>query len=384
MSTLASSSSRPNHRQAEPGPSILRTTIPDPARHLREQPERQADPISDITSRFEKLARPQTSREDYYGPHARITNATTDENDLMTHDKRPFRHEINVGRQGFETYLIAVRGPASPIGGRSASLFDYTHEQRLLPSGRTTRPVAKLPIRRSGSPLLRPWTHQPDHSRDAFKDAIVDHWLAGPGHGPVLKPILLHHVDTSLDLNPLLCPPSGEAQQQNRIDWEIVFPSSYARCSHEVSAKAWSEYLRSPATFPRTRKIYIVCRSLPWVIQVNPEDASIGITCGDVLDEIYSDLYIPVLEGEVQALSPLEITACTVAYRANRTRKDAHGEPASSLLKHSPAMRRLDWLARNIYFGGLARDDAYIVQRFGIDMPAAFVLHSHETAIGAN
>ncbi|KII89381.1 hypothetical protein PLICRDRAFT_110081 [Plicaturopsis crispa FD-325 SS-3] len=201
--------------------------------------------------------------------------------------------------------------------------------------------------------------------------------------GPVLQPLLLPHVEACLELNPLLSPPSPDETPQHRVNWEMLFPSSYARCSHTVSEETWSEHLYSPATFPRLRTIFIISRSFPWIIDVNPEDVNIGVTCGDVLDEIYSYLHVKVVREEIRALPSSDLSAFNAAYQKNRARRDEHGEPAISLLRRSAAMRRLDWLSRKTFFGGLDRDDAYISERFGVAFPATFVLHPRETAVKA-
>lgn len=198
---------------------------------------------------------------------------------------------------------------------------------------------------------------------------------------------MLPQLQATPELNPLLGPvPSpGDKSGQHCVSWEILFPpSSYACASPAMSKSAWADHLRSPATFPRLRKLFIVSRSFPWVIIAHAEDPNIGITCGDVLDEIYEYLFDLVLQEEVDAVPASDLETFVAAYEANRSRADRRGEPALSLTKRTKAMRQVDWLARNTFFGGLARDDAYIAERFNTAMPAAFILRVQDTAMTVN
>ncbi|KII90004.1 hypothetical protein PLICRDRAFT_685749 [Plicaturopsis crispa FD-325 SS-3] len=201
-----------------------------------------------------------------------------------------------------------------------------------------------------------------------------------------IEPLMLPQLQATPELNPLLgpVPSSGDKSGQHRVSWEILFsPPSYACASPAMSQSAWADRLRSPATFPRLRNLFIVSRSFPWVIHAHADDPNIGITCRDVLDEIHNYLYVLVWQEEVDGVPASELESFVAAYEANRSRADHRGEPALSLTKRSKAMRRVDWLVRNTFFGGLDRDDKYIAERFSAAMPAgsAFVLRSQDAAI---
>ncbi|KII89362.1 hypothetical protein PLICRDRAFT_175555 [Plicaturopsis crispa FD-325 SS-3] len=409
---------QPNHRKAEPGPPILRLARTNSPLRPRDAPEQRQDPLADINARFEKLGRPRMSREDYYGPRAcadsseyaqptglsdelmrraRLLNnqrdATVRRNDGDEQNKRPsIREEEIVPVSGLTT--TGPHPPPLTKGGLIASASmpleagpeSVAHKKAVtFSSERTPSRAVRRPHRQSISLLTRPRRDQPDYSRDVFKDAVASRWLSGNAYGLVLQPTILPHVDTCLELNPLLRLPSlNESPNQHRINWEMVFPSTYARCSHAVSETTWSEYLHSPATSPRLRKIYILSKSFPWLIFANPEDANVGVTCGDIIDAIYSYLLLVVRQNEIRYLASSELDASKAAYVHHRTRKDAHGEPAASLMRLSAAMRRIDWLASKSFFRGLDRDDAYVAHRFGTDLPAAFILHSQELAFGGS
>ncbi|KII89369.1 hypothetical protein PLICRDRAFT_53807 [Plicaturopsis crispa FD-325 SS-3] len=406
----AAVSLQPNHRKAEPGPSILRLARTNSPLRPRDAPEKGDDPLADLNARFEKLGRPRMSREDYYGPgvctdssdyaqpaglsddsvrHARLLNSQRDvaarRSDADERNKRPsvYQEEI-VPLSG-----LTSAGPPPPSLTKGGPIAfapmppavrpeNVAHKKAVaFSSERTLSRSVPRPHQQSVPPLRRPQRNQPDFSRDVFTDAVAGLWLASNGCGPVLQPMMLPHIEACLELNPLLIPPSS-SQQQHCVQWEIVFRPSYARCSHKVSDKTWSEYLRAPATSPRLRKIFVISKSFPWFINVSPGNVDIGVTCGDVLDAIYTYLYLSVREKDIRDLPSTDLEAFHAAYVRNRSRKDAHGEPAASLLHRSATMRRVDWLARKTFFGGLSRDNAYVAHRFGTDLPATFILHSQE------
>ncbi|KII89382.1 hypothetical protein PLICRDRAFT_698433 [Plicaturopsis crispa FD-325 SS-3] len=404
---------QPNHRTAIPGRSILRvpTSTSELSRRARDDPERNGDPALSNTARSKTLGRPRTSREDYYGPKAGKSdplpelsyptgqslpndNVLAAERDVVVgrrhgpvrDEHRPFVHQQPPGPVARSA--IAGRPPPPPMKG--TSMFSGSPQSKPRPqyfasgavSVSTNRylPVAIAKTARYlGKPLQRPRRRQSDYSQDAFKDILVTHWLVGSGYAPVLTPWTLPLVDARPVLNPLLCPPSvDDTSPSHRVKWNMIYLPSYARCSRDVSEEAWSDLLHSPATFPRLRKMFLTSKSFPWTIHVNAEDTKAGVTCGDVLDEIFSYLYDAVLDEELAELSPSEVDTFKAAYRTNRSQRDEHGEPASTLLEYSDEMRRVDWFARNTIFGGLEPDDAYVKERFDSAMPATFVLLSQD------
>ncbi|KII89368.1 hypothetical protein PLICRDRAFT_175558 [Plicaturopsis crispa FD-325 SS-3] len=412
-------STAPTSPRAEPDPTILRSVRTNSPLSPRDASNEKEDALVEVNARFEKLGRPQMSLEDCYGPGARSEHHDhlarpsqpggipdlVRHNGLLTSQRDVAGRRIDAIAQDtlpflYQQQFVPVFGPGlvgpypnslinrelvASNSKASGVLPEYVvyRKAATFPSEKKPPPASRRPRRRSVTPLRRPRQDQPDHSRDLFRDVVVNHWLTGSNYGPVLPTLLLPHVDACPELNPLLCPPLLDKTFSHRVNWEMLFPSSYARCSHTVSEKTWSEHLHSPATFPRLRKIFIVSRSFPWIIHINPEDFNVGITCGDVLDEIYSYLYVRVVREEIRVLPPSDLNAFDAAYHHNRTRRDEHGEPTVSLMRHSAAMRRLDWLSHKTFFGGLSRDDAYIAERFSVAMPGAFVLHSQDTAIKA-
>ncbi|KII89357.1 hypothetical protein PLICRDRAFT_109167, partial [Plicaturopsis crispa FD-325 SS-3] len=198
--------------------------------------------------------------------------------------------------------------------------------------------------------------------------------------GPALHPLLLPHVQALPEINPILrsLQPNDDPSRHH-IKWDILFTSSHAGCSHDVSVHEWIQYLFSPATFPRLREITLVSRSLPWTIHVSAKNVRAGVTCGDVLHQIYAALHKFAVHEDKQKISPADYEGVVSAAQANRRRKNDSGE---FLIPYErAAMRRVDWLGRATIFAGLDRDEVHVADRFGAAMPAVFILQFQETAI---
>ncbi|KII89998.1 hypothetical protein PLICRDRAFT_573793 [Plicaturopsis crispa FD-325 SS-3] len=307
-----------------------------------------SEPISDVTARFEGLGRPRMSREDYYGSRGREDDygsrgreddyGSRARTEPLPRPSRPSSSSGDLGRGNSPVAMSSNMIPAasSLLDSAAQDKWPFIYQPQCGPSSEGPHPP---PLIRGGlvtfgpipsvnnppkRPLKRPRPWQPDHSQDAFRDAVSSRWLPGPGYTNAIEPLMLPQLQATPELNPLLgpvpslgdksgqhCDKSGQHRDnsgqhrdksgQHRVSWEILFSPSYACASPAMSKSAWADHLRSPATFPRLRNnLFIVSRSFPWVINAHAEDPHIGITCGDVLDEIYEYLYVLVRQEEVQ------------------------------------------------------------------------------------
>ncbi|KII89396.1 hypothetical protein PLICRDRAFT_41042 [Plicaturopsis crispa FD-325 SS-3] len=389
MDGPSSRPSQPKHRQINPGPSILRASSSHSPNHSSRHPTHETSASIALPR---TLGRPRTSLDDYYGPQATISD---DRMELSLEGPAiAVKSTVGVGggRNSVGTDKLPLASPPLMTTTRPATSSASLIHGKLVASGlaasqpqyiahwgvstRNERHTFERPSKHRGLPLRRPSRVQPDHSQDDFRDVVVTTWLAGKTYSPVLNPLHLPRLQALPELNPLLR--SLHADGEVRIKWNMLYPSSYATCSPAMSDDEWSQHLHSPATFPRLRRLCIVSKSLPWIIHAHAEDGFVGVTCGDVIDEIHFYLSRFVIQEEVDELSPSHKAAFIAAYRANRSIKDEHGQPAASLNRNADAMRRLDWLARRVSFGGLDRDDDYLAARFAVAVPATFVLCSHE------
>lgn len=215
MSGVPVSPPQPNHRLAEPGPSILRSAHANSPPRSRDASDEGEDPLSDVNARFEKLARPRRTREDYYGPGVRrdssdpvpkpsshtgladklgkFSNISTIQRDVVdcrsdavAQDKPVFIYQQKfapVFTPGFTnpSHLSMDARSAASRSMPPGSIPEYVEYRKAvtLPLDKKPTPAARRPRRRSIPPLERPQQDQPDHSRDVFRDAVVNHWATG-------------------------------------------------------------------------------------------------------------------------------------------------------------------------------------------------------------
>lgn len=202
-------------------------------------------------------------------------------------------------------------------------------------------------------------------------------WLPGPEYGPVLGPTEFAIVKPpKLEIHDLLkpIPEDRETAASPYLVFDLLFPPNSIHLSNERPNKSWNKGRTAPATFPRLRVMRVVCRSLPWVIQISTDEDG-GLTVYHIAEALYAHFKVNASQDEDwnpldQALKA-EILA---TYKWNRSTEP--GAPGGSL---SEALLRGDFLMEKTLFAGLKPCDPELCeQKMDVkNMPATFELLLH-------
>jgi len=256
-------------------------------------------------------------------------------------------------------------GPYTPgygMTGMPGGMGTPWHGGGGLPPGPQPQGMAD----RIGAKLSEQW-HRPDGWELDDNSSHKLRFTPGPNYGPVLEPFLLRAVNAQLFINPLLEPPDNGLKRPH-IEWNMLFPTSTCHRSTDRKSQSWMVGREEPATFPRVTLVRLVCRNLPWMISVRAHNRSVGVTCGELIDDIWDNLYRHVSKEEMASSSKQR--AITETYWYNRS--TAHDVPGGRL---GDGVRRVDWLLRHTGFGGIQRnDDVARAQSGGVVLPCTFEL----------
>lgn len=182
--------------------------------------------------------------------------------------------------------------------------------------------------------------------------------------------MLVRVLGVQLQINPLLLPvPDDAPNDRPYLKWNMLFPSSNCQRSTDPPHLSWAGGRRDPATFPRVTSVRVVCETLPWVLTIAAVNTEIGLTCGDVIDQLSASLNTLSSETDFRGQTPARQTLISDVYQHNRSR--AHGVPGGSLLV---GMKRLDFLGRDTVFGGLVTDERAAERLAGVRLPCTLVL----------
>lgn len=193
----------------------------------------------------------------------------------------------------------------------------------------------------------------------------MDPFAEGLHYVPVLEPSLVG-VGTIIRINPLLAPPEDLLEPQLR--WNMLFHAS--NCYRPTtSRRSWIKRRKAPATYPRLTYVRIISHSFPWIIQIDAQDLTTGVTCGEILDGISEYLYSDVTKEESENLPEILKPHIFSSYEHNRSTDP--NVPGGGL---GVALKRLDWLGHNTMFGGLVVNDKFIKEHCGDILPATFEL----------
>ncbi|CAE6345161.1 unnamed protein product [Rhizoctonia solani] len=168
-------------------------------------------------------------------------------------------------------------------------------------------------------------------------------WEPGKDYAPVLDPFTLGILKPKIELHPLLHPPNGG----EHLVYNMLFPPSAIHLSSDPPTKSWSNGRFSMATFPRVKRVRIVCRLHPWLMEVTNDN---GVTVGDVCDKLYIEHQRHMSSSEWDAAVDFK-RPMTKAYQWNRSTNP--GAPGGVM---GEGLRRIDWLMKNTFFGGLTED----------------------------
>ncbi|KAI0062069.1 hypothetical protein BV25DRAFT_1804565 [Artomyces pyxidatus] len=192
-------------------------------------------------------------------------------------------------------------------------------------------------------------------------------FLAGPHYGPVLTPMLLKAVNASLQVNPLLLP-VGESDRVH-LKWNMLFSTAHCQRSTDPSHRSWSNGRSEPATFPRVSSLRLVSRTVPWIIDISAANPAVGVTCGDVVEQLSEYLQRRLRKEDYETAREDRRRLIRQAYHHNRSRSE--GVPGGQL---GDGLKRLDWLGTQTMWGGLERNDSFIMERYGVSLPCTLEL----------
>ena len=178
-------------------------------------------------------------------------------------------------------------------------------------------------------------------------------------------------VDVKFELNPLLAPPPDRPEDRPYLKWNMLFPTAQCQRSSDPGHRSWAEGRHSPATWPRVKTMRILCRNIPWEIQITANDAELGVTCGDVVEGIHEYMYGRVSNQQLENATPAQKRLVGQSYWHNRS--TAHGVPGGRLYN---TLLRCDWLGLQTMFGGIVPADAQLLSDLacGAELPATFEL----------
>lgn len=149
----------------------------------------------------------------------------------------------------------------------------------------------------------------------------------------------------------------------------MLFRSNDCHLSTDQSHVSWSKGRDAPATFPRFTKITIVSETFPWTVPIEASDPAVGVTCGDVIDQLGNHFHRLTSKEDYDMLDKKRQVIISQVYRQNRSREP--GVPGGTL---GEGVRRLDFLEKNIIFGGIYRDDQRVFNLLGTRPSCHYVL----------
>ncbi|KAG8746161.1 hypothetical protein FRC10_006027 [Ceratobasidium sp. 414] len=198
----------------------------------------------------------------------------------------------------------------------------------MLPPGPASAISENMPLAVRGARLIRPKEDEQPPMR----------WEPGKDYAPVLDPFTLGILNPTMQIHPLLQPSTG-----GRF---------------------------SMATFPRVKRIRIICRAHHWLMEVTNDS---GVTVGDVCDRLYTEHQRHMSSAEWETAAATLKRQMTKAYQWNRSTNP--GAPGGVM---GEGLRRIDWLMQTTHFAGLVEDRALLEERVGHGLqrahPATFVL----------
>lgn len=181
----------------------------------------------------------------------------------------------------------------------------------------------------------------------------------------------LYAVGATLELNPLLTPvpESGPESEKNHLQWNMLRESSLVHRSGDRVQVSWSIGRNEPATSPRIDVLKIVIERYPWLIKVEAQNLEAGVSCGEVIEAIASDMGKLATKVEYQALPANLQKVVSEAYHFNRSRRP--GVPGG---KMGEGLKRADFLGQMTTFGGLEANPDGVRMVCGATMPGYVML----------
>jgi hypothetical protein len=187
--------------------------------------------------------------------------------------------------------------------------------------------------------------------------------------------MLVKAVAATLQVNPLLIP-IGDEEDRPHLRWNMLFSTAHCHRSTDPSHRSWSNGRQEPATFPRVTELRIISRTFPWTINVSATNRSIGVTCGDLVEQLSNHLQRRLRKEDYDGATGQRRRAIRDAYHHNRSR--SAGVPGGQL---GDGLKVLDWLGTQTMLGGLQLNDQLLVERFNVVVPCMLELLCFERPI---
>ncbi|KAI0034995.1 hypothetical protein K488DRAFT_44206, partial [Vararia minispora EC-137] len=186
--------------------------------------------------------------------------------------------------------------------------------------------------------------------------------------GPSLKPAHIQALGVHLRVNPLLKPvEDSDAPDHKHLVWNMLFSSSDCHRSGDAIHRSWSVGRNDPATFPRVTHLRLISAAFPWMVDVKASRPAVGVTCGDLIDQLCGFLQVRLRKEDYAAVTPDQQRLLKNIYHYNRSRAD--GVPGGRL---GEGLKRVDWLNTSTMFGGVRVNDSFVVHHGGVALPCTF------------
>jgi len=180
--------------------------------------------------------------------------------------------------------------------------------------------------------------------------------------------MLLKAVGAKLQMNPLLLP-LGDEEDHPHLRWNMLFSTAHCHRSTDPTHRSWSNGRQEPATFPRVNELQLVSRVFPWTVNIHATNRTIGVTCGDLIEQLSDHLQRRLRKEDYEGGSGPRRRAIRDAYHHNRSRST--GVPGGQL---GDGLKALDWLGTQTMFGGIQQSEQFLLERFNVVMPCVLEL----------
>jgi hypothetical protein len=174
---------------------------------------------------------------------------------------------------------------------------------------------------------------------------------------------MMQAVAVPPQINPLLAP-IGDGEDRPHLRWNMLFSTTHCHRSTDPFHRSWSKGRQEPATFPNVTEFRIISRAFPWVLHIRATNPAIGVTCGDLIDQLSEYLQCRMRKEDYEAMSAPERRAVRDTYHHNRSQ--SAGVPGGLL---GDGLKALDWLGTQTMFGGLQLNEQLLLERFHAVMP---------------
>ena len=180
--------------------------------------------------------------------------------------------------------------------------------------------------------------------------------------------MLVKAVAATPQINPLLIP-IGDGEDRQHLRWNMLFSTAHCHRSTDPFHHSWSIGRQEPATFPRVTELRLISRAFPWIVHIRATNRAIGVTCGDLIEQLSGHLQRRQRKEDYDGTSDQKRRAIRDAYHHNRSRSAA--VPGGLL---GDGLKALDWLGTQTMFGGLKLNEQLLLERFNVILPCMLEL----------